>query len=43
MTYGTMNNDVTLTGGENPLLAGRCRGVRLLGTDWMRASVGGIQ
>ena len=43
MTYGTMNNDVTLTGGENPLLAGRCRGVRQPDADGMRAFVGGIR
>ena len=34
--YGqTMNNDVTLTGGENPLLAGRYQVVRQLGTGGM--------
>lgn len=31
----TMNNDVTLTGGENPLLAGRYQVVRQLGTGGM--------
>ena len=31
----TMNNDVTLTGGENPLLAGRYHVVRQLGTGGM--------
>ena len=34
--YGqTMNNDVTLTGGENPLLAGRYQVVRPLGSGGM--------
>ena len=34
--YGqTMNNDVTLTGGENPLLAGRYQVVRQLGAGGM--------
>ena len=34
--YGqTMNNDVTLTGGENPLLAGRYQVVRQLGSGGM--------
>ena len=32
MMNDTMNNDVTLTGGENPLLAGRYQVVRQLGT-----------
>ena len=42
--YGqTINNDVILTGGVNSLLAGRCQVVRLPGTDWMRASIGGLQ
>lgn len=31
----TMNNDVTLTGGENPVLAGRYQVVRQLGTGGM--------
>ena len=43
MTYGAMNNDVTLTGGENPLLAGRYRGVRLPDADGMSVFVGGIR
>ena len=37
MTYDTMNNDVTLTGGENPLLAGRYQVVRQLGSGGMGA------
>lgn len=35
MTNQTINNDVTLTGGENPLLAGRYQVVRQLGTGGM--------
>ena len=35
MTYDTMNNDATLTGGGNPLLAGRYQVVRQLGTGGM--------
>ena len=35
MTYDTMNNDKTLAGGENPLLAGRYQFVRQLGTGGM--------
>ena len=35
MNNQTMNNDVTLTGGENPLLAGRYQVVRQLGTGGM--------
>jgi len=33
--FQTINNDVTLTGGENPLLAGRYQVVRQLGTGGM--------
>lgn len=39
----TMNNDVTLTGGENPLLAGWCQVVRQLATVWIGISNGGLQ
>lgn len=35
MNNWTINNDVTLTGGENPLLAGRYQVVRQLGTGGM--------
>ena len=35
MTNQTINNDVTLTGGENPLLVGRYQVVRQLGTGGM--------
>lgn len=42
--YGqTRNNDVILTGGVNPLLAGRYLVVRLPGTDWTRVFNGGLQ
>ena len=37
MTYDTMNNDNTLTGGENPLFAGRYHVVRQLGAGGMGA------
>lgn len=43
MTYDTMNNDATLTGGENPLLAGRYQVVRQLGTGGMCPSIGDLQ
>ena len=37
MTNQTINNDVTLTGGGNPLLAGRYQVVRQLGTGGLGA------
>ncbi len=43
MTYDTMNNDATLTGGENSLLAGRYQVVRQLGTDGACPSIGDLQ
>lgn len=35
MNFGTMNNDVTLTGDAKPLLAGRYQVVRQLGSGGM--------
>ncbi len=39
----TMNNDVTLTRGENPLLAGRYQVVHQLGTGGACPSIGDLQ
>ena len=39
----TINNDVALTGGENPLLAGRYQVVRQLGTGGTCPSIGDLQ
>ena len=39
----TINNDVTLMGGENPLLAGRYQVVRQLGTGGACPSIGDLQ